>query len=286
MIVDAHHHLWNPARGDYGWMAGLAPAAREVLERPYALHDLKPIWDAHGVEKTILVQAAPTVSETEYLLGIADSSDTIAGVIGWIDFEAPESRHVLARLAHHPKFLGVRPMIQNIQDDSWMLRDDVQWAFEAIIAHDLIFEALGFPRHIANFRTLFARHKGMRIVLNHCLKPQIRDHAHDPSALSQWAQGMAALADETDAVCKFSALVTEANADWTPSDLRPFTDHIISVFGPDRLMWGSDWPVCLLASTYARWMETAQSLTADFGQDAQNKIFGETARQFYRMEPS
>ncbi|MEO0637725.1 MAG: amidohydrolase family protein, partial [Pseudomonadota bacterium] len=229
------------------------------------------------------VQAAPTVHETEYMLGIADSCDQIGGVIGWINFEDPASRETLARLAQHPKLLGVRPMIQDLPDDDWMLRPDIQWAYDAITEHDLVFEALGFPRHIKNFQTLLARYPGMRVVLNHCLKPQIRDYPDDPNAFSDWAAGMTTLAEDTQAVCKFSALVTEAKPDWTDEALRPFTDHIIGAFGPDRLMWGSDWPVALLASSYERWLQSARALTNQLSAEDQDAIFFATANRFYRM---
>ncbi|MEN0088241.1 MAG: amidohydrolase family protein [Pseudomonadota bacterium] len=283
-IIDSHHHLWNPARGDYGWMEGLPQSAKNVLYKPYRAPDLNDIWRTHNVAKTVLVQAAPTVNETEYMLGIADANAQIAGVIGWVDFEDPNSRTILARLAKHPKFLGVRPMIQDLPDDDWMLRDDIQWAFEAIIEHDLIFEALGFPRHIANFRTLFARYPDMRVVLDHCMKPQIRDYPEVDTAFNVWADGMSALAQETKAVCKFSALVTEAKPDWIDASLKPFTDHVIAAFGADRLMWGSDWPVALLASPYDRWLQTAKALTAHMSPAEQKAIFFDTAKTFYRMD--
>ncbi|MEM1365418.1 MAG: amidohydrolase family protein [Pseudomonadota bacterium] len=283
-IIDAHHHLWNPARGDYGWMEGLPKNAAATLKQAYRTTDLEEIWQTHEVAKAILVQAAPTVHETEYMLGIADSCERIGGVIGWVDFEDPDSRTVLARLAQHPKFLGARPMIQDLPDDDWMLRPDIAWAYEAIAEHDLIFEALGFPRHIANFRTLLARHPDMRVVLNHCLKPQIRDHPEQVAALSDWADGMSALAKETKAVCKFSALVTEAKPDWTEADLRPFTDHVIEVFGADRLMWGSDWPVALLASDYERWLGSAKALTSHLSAEEEHALFYGTANNFYRLD--
>ena len=155
--VDAHQHYWNPARGDYGWM----PEDDPVLARPYGPGDLAPELGAHGIDRTILVQAAPTIEETEYLLGIADATPHVAAVVGWIDFENPDARH-LQRLAKHPKFAGVRPMIQDIPDDGWMLREDVQWAFRALADLGLTFDALGFPRHLDPFLTILQRYPDLR----------------------------------------------------------------------------------------------------------------------------
>jgi L-fuconolactonase len=147
MQIDAHQHYWNPARGDYDWM----PMDDPVLARPYGPADLAPQLAAHDITHTVLVQAAATVEETEYMLGLADATPHVAAVVGWIDFEKPADLAHLKRLANHPKFAGVRPMIQDIPDDDWMLRDDVQWAFRAIADLGLTFDALGFPRHLANF---------------------------------------------------------------------------------------------------------------------------------------
>lgn len=275
MQIDAHQHFWNPGRGDYGWM----PKDNATLNRVWGPADLAPLLAQAGVERTVLVQAAPTVDETEYMLGLADAGDTVAGVVGWVDFDRPGDAAVLRRLAGHPKFRGVRPMIQDLPDDAWMHRDEVQWGYRAVIENGLTFDALGFPRHLGHFLALLRRYPEMRVVIDHCMKPQIRDPS--PAAFAHWADGMARLAGETRAFCKFSALVTEARPDWTVQDLKPYVDHIISVFGPERVMWGSDWPVCLLASSYAGWRQAALDLTAHLPQSARDRIFGGTAAEFY-----
>lgn len=273
--IDAHQHFWQPLRGDHDWM----PEDDPVLSRQYAPADLAPVLAGLGIEKTVLVQAAATVNETEYMLGLADASDMVAGVVGWIDFEDASDRATLERLARHPKFKGVRPMIQDIPDDDWMLRDDVQWAFGAVSELRLTFDALGFPRHLANFLTILTRYPDMRVVVDHCMKPQIRDHSEE--SFRFWAEGMARIAGETGAFCKLSGLVTEAGEDWTLDDLRPYAEHVLDVFGPERVMWGSDWPVCRLRAEYERWHETARDLTAALGEAAQARIFGGTAAAFY-----
>jgi len=267
--IDSHQHFWNPSRGDYDWM----PMDNVILARPYGPADLEPHLSATGIEQTVLVQAAPTVAETEYMLGIADASPRVAGVVGWIDFDDPSHAHHLRRLANHPKFLGVRPMIQDIPDDSWMLRGEIQWAYELLIEHDLTFDALGFPRHLDNFLTLLKRYPDMRVVIDHCMKPQIRHHSQE--SFAHWAAGMARR-------CKFSGLVTESDG-CSLDMMRPYVDHLLNAFGPDRMMWGSDWPVCCLETSYEEWFAAACELTADLPDDAQDKIYGATAKAFYRL---
>ena len=235
-----------------------------------------------GVEQTVLVQAAATLRETEYLLGIADATPHVAAVVGWVDFEDPGQEAVLEQLSAHPKFVGVRPMIQDIPDDDWMLREDVQWAYRALADRGLTFDALGFPRHLANFLTILTRYPEMHTVLDHCMKPQIREHSEENFRF--WADGMTLLARETGAFCKFSALVTEANEDWSIEDLKPYAHHVLDVFGPDRVMWGSDWPVCRYRLEYAHWHSVAETLTEGLTADEKARVFGGTAAAFYGLE--
>lgn len=275
MTIDAHQHFWHPRRGDYHWM----PMDNPILARPYAPADLAPQLAAAGVKRTILVQAAATVEETEYMLGIADATDFVAGVVGWIDFERSEHIAHLERLAEHPKFLGVRPMIQDIPDVDWMLRDDVQWAYQAISRLGLTFDALGFPQHLDNFLTVFTRYPDMRVVVDHCMKPQIREGSEEHRKM--WAAGMSRIAAETGAYCKLSGIVTESNEDWSVEALRPYTDHVLDVFGSDRVMWGSDWPVCRLRCEYGDWREAAEALTSSLSESERARVFGGTASEFY-----
>ncbi|WP_299596311.1 amidohydrolase [uncultured Tateyamaria sp.] len=279
MKIDAHHHLWQPARGDYDWM----PKDNATLNRAYAPQDLAPHVDHLGIDGTVIVQAAASVEETEYMLGLADATPWIKGVVGWINFEDPSHLHHLTRLALHPKFCGVRPMIQDIPDVSWMLREDVQWAYRALIDLDLTFDALGFPQHISNFTTLVTQYPEMRVVYDHCMKPQIRDQQAGRDAFAEWADGMTKLADRTAACVKFSALVTEADDGWGIEDIRPFAHHILNAFGPERVMWGSDWPVCRLRAEYDAWHDIAHNLTAHLSDADRAWIFGGTAARFYRL---
>ena len=277
--IDAHQHFWQPLRGDYDWM----PLENLTLNRAYDPSDLEPDLERHGIDGTVVVQAAATVHETEYMLGLADATPSIKGVVGWINFESPSDLKHLERFAAHPKFLGVRPMIQDIPDVNWMLRDDVQWAFQALVDFDITFDALGFPVHLPNFLKLITRYPEMRVVYDHCMKPQICDQRSGKDAFSQWATGMSRLANETSGCCKFSGLVTEADEGWTIDDLRPFAEHILGAFGAKRVMWGSDWPVCRLQTEYGDWHNIAQDLTQSFSEPERAEIFGGTATRFYRL---
>jgi L-fuconolactonase len=275
MMIDAHQHFWAPARGDYFWMEG--PAAAPIRRDVFPKH-LEPHLKAAGIGKTVLVQAAATIEETEYMLGIADATDFVAKVVGWIDFENSSHAKQLERLAKHKKFAGVRPMIQDIADADWMHRPDVQWGYEAAIDLDLTFDALGYPIHLDNFRKLFERYPKMRTVVDHCMKPVIREGVFEP-----WAAKIEKIARQTPAFCKLSGLATEAKPGWTVETLRPYAEHVISVFGPERVMWGSDWPVLELNGSYASWRQAAEAIVGKTG--GSEAIFGGTAARFYRIGP-
>jgi L-fuconolactonase len=278
MTIDAHQHYWQPARGDYGWM----PEDDPILSRPYSPENLADDLKSLGITHTVLVQAAPSSAETEYLLGIADATPRVAKVVGWINFEDESQIEVLRAFAAHPKFAGVRPMIQDIEDDDWMLRDDVQWAYQAIIDLDLTFDCLGFPQHLANFNVLLNQYPNMKTVIDHCMKPQFRNHTE--ASYQHWANGMTTLANNTNAYCKLSGLVTEADTDWSITTLKPYTDHLLSVFGADRIMWGSDWPVVRLRCEYNDWYQLAKELTSDLSSSQQERIFEGTAAHFYNID--
>lgn len=273
MKIDSHHHFWSPARGDYGWMSG---AGLEHLRKPFLPPDLEPHLKMFGIDRTVLVQAAPTVNETEYLLGVADATDFVGKVVGWIDFENHDDLKHLQRLANHSKFSGVRPMIQDLPDTNWMHRKDVAWAFDAIIDLDLTFDALGFPVHIEPFQRLFDRYPTMRTVIDHGMKPRIGE-----AEFTDWATGMHQLAETTPAFCKLSGLATEANPGWSVANLASYARHIIKSFGASRVMWGSDWPVLEMNGSYPSWHNAAQLCVENAEKDY---VFGRTAGEFYRIK--
>jgi len=265
--IDAHQHFWHPDRGDYGWLRPELPICR-----PFAPSDLAPHLKQCGIDGTVLVQAAPTLAETEYLLGIADATPFVQGVVGWVDFADPGSRAAMERLARHPKLKGLRPMIQDLPDDRWMLRAEIEWAFEALAALGLTFDALVLPRHLDPLLRLLERHSSLVSVIDHGAKPDIRN-----AAFADWAVAMRRIAAETAACCKLSGLATEAPAHWTVADLRPYVDHLLATFGPDRLIFGSDWPVATLATDYEGWVAAVETLTSGVSPVERAAIFGGTA---------
>ncbi|MDA5559071.1 amidohydrolase family protein [Shimia sp. MMG029] len=274
MRIDAHQHFWALARGDYGWLTPeLAPIYRDFLPA-----DLTSDLTAAQIDGTVLVQAAPTVAETTFMLSLAEDTPFIKGVVGWVDFEAPDAAEQIATLARNPALVGLRPMIQDIADPGWMLRDALTPAFEALIAHDLTFDALTLPQHLGNLRRLLARHPDMRVVIDHASKPLIKD-----GVIAGWAEDMAALARDTTAFCKFSGMVTEAADNWSSDTLRPYADHLLGTFGPERLIWGSDWPVCTLASSYARWVHTSTDLLGALTASELKAVWGGNAARAYNL---
>ncbi|MEM9250308.1 MAG: amidohydrolase family protein [Pseudomonadota bacterium] len=275
MRLDAHQHFWAIARGDYGWLTPELTA----LYRDFGPDDLAPLLAAQGIEGTILVQAAPTVAETRYMLALAAEHEMVKGVVGWVDLEQPDAGEVLSDLAAGGGLVGVRPMIQDIADDDWMLRPALTQALKQVAAQGLVFDALTLPRHLPNLRTLLGRHPDLKVVIDHGSKPQIAAGLFD-----DWAGDMAELAQTTQACVKLSGLVTEAATDWTTEDLRPYVDHLLETFGPHRMVWGSDWPVCTLASSYAQWCDTTEKLLGTLTQAERAAILGETAMKLYGLD--
>ena len=270
--IDAHQHLWQFARGDYGW---LTPALGPIF-RDFGPDDLAPLLARHGIDRTILVQAAPTEAETRYLLGIAARTPFIAGVVGWTDFDAPDVALRIAALAADPLLVGLRPMVHDIDDDGWLARPSLAPAFEAMNAHGLVFDALLKPQHIPATLGLLARHPALPVVIDHAAKPDLVS-----GDLAAWREGIAVLAAHRQASCKLSGLVTEAAADWTSETLRPVVEHLLASFGPDRLIFGSDWPVLTLRADYARWFETATALLSGCKESEREAIFGGNAARIY-----
>jgi L-fuconolactonase len=273
MQIDAHQHFWRVDRGDYGW---LTPDAHGVICRDFGPDELAPLIAAAGVERTVLVQAAPTAAETEFLLEIAHATPFVAGVVGWADFEAPDAAERIRAMAADEALLGLRPMLQDLADDAWILRPALAAALDAMEAVGLTFDALVTPRHLPHLARLLERRPELKVVIDHGAKPDIA-----AGALTDWAGAMRAIARDTGAVCKLSGLVTEAGAGWTADQLTPFVDGLLEAFGPARLMWGSDWPVVNEAGGYAAWRAAAAALTARLGAEDRGRIFGGTASAFY-----
>jgi len=275
--VDAHHHVWTLARGDYGWLQPTRELA--PIYRDFSLAELRPLLAVAGIEATVLVQAAPTVAETEYLLDVArESGGLVRGVVGWVDLEAPGAVATLERLAREPLLRGIRPMLQDLADAQWILRPGVQAALDALPSLGLRFDALVKPRELKALPRALERHPDLAVVVDHCAKPDIAGGAWQP-----WADDLAATARHPRAHCKLSGLVTEAGADWSVARLRRYIDHVLACFGPQRILWGSDWPVVTLAARYGRWSSASDALLEGLSAAEQDAIRGGNARRFYGL---
>lgn len=275
MKIDAHHHIWQLARGDYGWLKpDLTP-----LYRDFGMAEVTPFLTRFGIEKVILVQAAPTEAETHYLLSVAGADARVAGVVGWTEFSAADAPARIAALAAHPKLVGLRPMVQDIADDDWLLRADLIPAFEATIKHGLVYDALVLPRHLSRLLTVVERHPDLTVVIDHLAKPFIADGQMEP-----WRADMRRLATHPKVHCKLSGMITEARAGWRVDDLRPYVETALDLFGPDRLIWGSDWPVADLAGGYAAWADATEDLLAPLISTEKAAIQGGTAARVYRVQ--
>jgi L-fuconolactonase len=272
MRIDAHHHVWRLARGDYGW---LTPALAPIY-RDFDLSDLAPHLASAGMSGTILVQAAPTEAETQFLLEVAEGADIVRGVVGWIDLDAADAPARIDALAGRKLLVGLRPMVQDIADDDWLLGPHLAQRLDAMAGHGLVFDALVLPRHLPRLLTIVRRHPELRFVLDHFGKPHLAT-----GDIAQWRSDIASLAGEPNVVCKLSGLVTEAAKDWQVADLRDAVDHALVCFGAQRMLWGSDWPVVNLAGGYDRWFAAAESLLADLSADERVAVFGGNAARVY-----
>jgi L-fuconolactonase len=272
MRIDAHHHLWTLARGDYGW---LTPALQPIY-RDFTLADLAPHLAAARIDGTILVQAAATEAETLFMLEIAAGAETVRGVVGWTDFDAADAEARIEAMAAHDLLVGLRPMVQDIPDDDWLLRPALAPLLTAMARHKLVFDALVLPRHLPRLLAIVDRHPDLQFVLDHFGKPAL-----STGEIDVWRRDIALLAERDNIVCKLSGLVTEARPDWSPADLRGAVDQALNCFGPRRMLWGSDWPVVNLAGGYATWLAAAETLLADLSPDERAGVFGGTAARIY-----
>jgi L-fuconolactonase len=277
MIIDAHQHFWDLSRTDYGWLT----PSEGVLYRSYLPTDLIPTLRHLGVTATVLVQAAPSEAETRYLFELARAYPFVAGVIGWVEFEAPDVERRIAALieAGGGILKGLRPMIQEIGDPEWVRRPELDNAFEAMCMHDLVFDALVRPVHLPALRARLGRQARLRVVLDHAAKPEIKSRGFD-----QWARELQVISRESRVHCKLSGLLTELGVGQVLEDIAPYVEHVFACFGPERVLWGSDWPVLNAVTEYADWLRISREMIERFAKGACDGVLAHNAVSIYGLK--
>ncbi len=278
LVVDAHQHFWDPRPGRYPWMTEeYAP-----IRRRFGPEDLRPLLAEKGVHRTVLVQTCSSLEETWEFLRLAQHTDFVGGVVGWVDLTDPGISATLRRLKTAPEgrwLVGVRHQVHDEPDPRWLVREDVLRGLAAVAEAGLAYDFLVRTRELPAALEVARRCPHLRCVIDHMAKPPIRTGQVDA-----WAEAMAPFSDLDNVFCKLSGLVTEADwARWTPEDLAPYVRRVLGWFGTDRVMFGSDWPVCLLAATYAQVVDAAVQLLGDLAADQSRRVMGTNALAFYRL---
>lgn len=275
MIVDSHNHFWDPGRRTYPWMG----RALDPIRRPFGPVDLAAAAEQAGVDRTVVVQTLSSSGETTEFLAMAAAHDLIAGVVGWVELMQTNVAAAIADLRAGEggsKLVGVRHQVQDEVDPEWLLRPDVQRGLHAVEEAGLVFDLLVRPRELPAALEAARRHPRLRFVVDHAARPRIASGPKD----HEWEDAMAPLADFPNVTCKISGLVTESGwALWRPSDLEPYITQVIEWFGPERCMFGSDWPICLMAAPYDRVLQTIKRIVGD-----NEDVFARTAMRVYRLE--
>jgi len=274
--IDAHQHYWKINRGDYGW---ITPHIT-TLYKDFLPDDLMLHLQEHQIEQTILVQAAPTIEETEFLLELSNENESIAGVVGWLDLEKPNYQTQFSQFEKHPKFLGFRLMIQDMPDETVILKEDYIGSLRYFAEKDVPIDLLFVHHQLPAVIQLLEKVPNLRGVVDHIGKPNIAQQVFDP-----WKNEISQIAKYKNIYCKLSGMITEAEQDqWKLDDFTVYIQHIISEFGVDRIMFGSDWPVCLLAGSYDDVVRILEhSLPKNISEADVNKLFGENAKRFYKL---
>jgi L-fuconolactonase len=274
--IDAHHHLWRYSPQEYGWI----DESISLLQRDFLPKDLTAVMASAGVDGAVAVQARQTMEETRWLLDLADECSAIRGVVGWAPIAGEDFPGVMEEFEHRPKLKGLRHVIQGEKDENYILREDFNSGIRSMLGSGLVYDILIFERHLPQTIDFVDEHPEQIFVLDHVAKPLIREGVVEP-----WAARMRELGKRENVWCKVSGMVTEADwASWTPEMLRPYLDVVVEAFGVKRLMAGSDWPVCLLASEYGRWFDVLGEHFAGFSESERDAVFGGTATEVYGLE--
>lgn len=271
MRIDAHQHFWRIADRTGQW----PPATLAAIHRDFMPDDLRPLLAEAGIDGTVLVQTMERAADTDFMLDLAADHPFVRAVVGWTDLGAADAADAVARLARAPKLKGLRPMLQDIADDAWITNPALDPGVEAMISHDLAFDALVLPRHLPHLTAFARRHPDLRLVIDHGAKPAIAE-----GSLTEWRRAMADLAALPRVHCKLSGLLNEAPG-YVPEAVRPYAETILDLFGPARVIWGSDWPVLSLAAPYGAWFEQCRAIVPAEHHAA---VFGGNAAAFYRLD--
>ena len=274
-VIDSHHHFWEIDRFDYSWMPEGSPLATD-----YGPEELKPLMANAGVDYTVTVQAVSSPDEARWLLELAEDNEFIAGVVGWVDLTDPEVGHTLDELQQSKCFVGVRHIWESEEDPGWIVNSGAINGLKELARRDLAFDFLAKPPNLPYIPQVMDQVPDLRAVVDHIAKPLIADHVVEP-----WLTDLRKVASINGVHCKVSGMITEANhQNWTVDDLRPYVHHVLGMFGSDRLMFGTDWPVCTLAGGYEQVVDTAREILGSLSPAAKADVFGGTAARFYRLD--
>lgn len=275
MQIDSHHHFWKYSPEEYGWIDD----NMKRIRRDFLPADLQEEIEAAGIDGVVSVQARQIVEESQALLDFADANAFIQGVVGWVPLIDSDVAESLDRFRANPKFRGVRHVLQGEPDDRYMLREDFNRGISLLKDRDLVYDILIFERHLPQTLQFVDRHPDQVFVLDHIAKPRIQD-----DMLAPWQSRIVELSHRPNVYCKVSGMVTEADyEDWTPEQLKPYFDTVLSAFGPQRVMFGSDWPVCLVACEYQRWVEIVRGWISELSPSEQERVMGGTAVEAYSL---
>lgn len=274
-MIDSHHHFWEIDRFDYSWMPEGSPLATD-----YGPEELKPLMANAGVDYTVIVQAVSSPDEARWLLELAEDNEFIAGVVGWVDLTDPEVGHTLDELQQSKCFVGVRHIWESEEDPGWIVNSGAINGLKELARRDLAFDFLAKPANLPYIPQVMDQVPDLRAVVDHIAKPLIADHVVEP-----WLTDLRKVASINGVHCKVSGMITEADhQNWTVDDLRPYVHHVLGMFGSDRLMFGTDWPVCTLAGGYEQVVDTAREILGSLSPAAKADVFGGTAARFYRLD--
>lgn len=275
MIIDTHQHFWRYSAEEYGWI----DQSMSAIAQDFLPADLVEETRRVGVDGVVTVQARQTLDETRWLLALADEHPLVRGVVGWVPLAAPDCREQL-KVLDHPRLKGVRHVVHDEPDDQFILGGPFNDGVALLEEFDLAYDILVFERHLPQTIEFVDRHPDGRFVLDHIAKPKIAAGEIEP-----WRSNIQRLAERHNVACKVSGLVTEASWEgWTPEDLSPYLDTVLDAFGPERLMFGSDWPVCRLASDYERWFHVVQRWAEPLSASERGRLMGGAAIEWYRLE--